>query len=397
MDKIVAKTKILEHYKIGKELGSGEFGCIKKAKCAKTKKKVAIKIIQKKNLQKIRSNPEEKLMNEINIMRTCTHPHIITFIDFFMDDDNYYIVMEYVNGGDLLKLVTEGKRKINIQDIRIIFCQLISSIEYCHGNLICHRDIKLENILIKNKSSPFIKLTDFGLSTNIKLGSLHNTSCGSAEYAPPEIIIGKDYNPIKADIWSMGVVLYCMVTGCFPFAGENSRETYNYILEYDFDRQLIEDPLIMDLLNKIFVPPNERINMMNLKNHIWLKGYIISSHLSIKAPRNNNIKTIDLSIFKEMESLGFDAVDIFNALFKNIICAEYIIYHKILETKIIKTEEKSSFFKFGKRYFSKDNTKIDELFDNNNNNNNNNIEEKRCNLYNTKQYNNSADDLFRKN
>jgi serine/threonine protein kinase len=326
MDFFNSKKKIENDYIFDEKiLGKGQYGVIKKAFCIKTGIDVAIKIIPKNNLKKgtSKSNTEQKLMREVNIMKLCNHPHIIRYINFYDDSNNYYIVMEYIKHGDLFDLVAE-KQTLNYDDAKKIFSQLVSAIEYCHGNLVAHRDIKLENVLVSNMEELSIILADFGLSNYIKLNTLHNTLCGSVQYCAPEIINRDKYNPIKSDIWSMGVVLYCMVSGGFPF---DIKQMINNSTTYVYDTYNILDNNLNDLLSKIFVPASERITINGIKNHPWLSGYTIPSYLPVRAA----VQEINLILVDKIVSLGFEPNEILLSLYNNSNTQETAIYHLLME------------------------------------------------------------------
>jgi serine/threonine protein kinase len=161
---------------------------------------------------------KESIEKEIEIFKCLDHPHIVKYYNYFNVDGIYYISMEYIEHGNMLDYVME-KVRLDEATVRSIFVQLVSALEYCHGNLIAHRDLKLENILIsanKNKTSGLkVKLADFGLANFIKLSSLHRTYCGSLEYTPPEILREETYNPLISDIWGLGICLFAMLYGCF--------------------------------------------------------------------------------------------------------------------------------------------------------------------------------------
>jgi len=320
--RIIGNTYCLSHI-----IGEGKFGTIWKAKHIKTKKKVAIKVIAKKKIKGTKcssKNIKKKLIREIDIMKLCDHPHIVKYFDHYEDDNFYYIVMEYVKRGDLFEHIKE-KKCLCIEAAKKIFRQLISCIEYCHGNLIVHRDIKLENILIADRDLT-IKLTDFGLSNFINTNSKHKTACGSLEYCAPEIMEGDPYNPIKVDIWSMGVVLYCMVVGMMPWTC--TRENMmRHICRFEYNVDKILDPVLKDLISKIFVPAEHRISLKQIKNHPWLSYDVLPSYLPPRAP----LKEINLILVDKIVSLGFDKTDVLLALYENHTVQETAIYHLLIE------------------------------------------------------------------
>lgn len=337
------KKDIEADYEFGKKtLGNGKFGIVKKAKERVSGRKVAIKIINKSNLKKhalglLSDEIENTLIREVNIMKMLNHPHIVKYLDFYDDVENFYIVMKKVKYGALLDYITqklEKSKTLSLDDARKIFAQLLSAVEYCHGHLIGHRDLKLENILISNKNKLKIKLIDFGLANYIKIDELHRTNCGSLDYAAPEIIDDQPYNPIMIDIWSLGVILYSMIFGCFPWGSNVQYDIVNYnyntnvisemLLEVSHNQELLIDYVnLRDLLSKIFVPPNERFTLTEIKNHAWMKGSSISSYL----PKTKPIKNVDFLLVDQMVALGFKAKDVMLALYENKNTQETAIYH----------------------------------------------------------------------
>ena len=151
-------------------------------------------------------------------MKYFRHPNMIKLYQVLDTDLNIYLVMEYVEGGELFNLVND-QEGLKENDARRLFRQIISGIEYCHQNLVAHRDLKLENILVDRQGN--IKIVDFGLSNFMKDGQFLKTGCGSLHYAPPEIIMGKRYTGAEVDTWSCGVILYAMLTGYLPFDEDN--------------------------------------------------------------------------------------------------------------------------------------------------------------------------------
>lgn len=142
------------------------------------------------------------------------HNNIVHLYDTISSKKHIYLITEYADAGDLFDYICKHK-KIDEEQACFIYQQLLSSIEYIHKLGIVHRDIKPENILLDNENT--IKLVDFGLSNTYKHGCLVQTACGSPCYAAPEMISGKRYNGLGSDIWSSGVVLYCMLCGFLPF------------------------------------------------------------------------------------------------------------------------------------------------------------------------------------
>jgi len=351
-----AKKNIEKYYEIStKKIGKGQFGKIKRAQSKINGTQVAIKIINKKKIKKSQSveiNLGNNFKREINILKYCKHPNIVKFLDIFEDDKNIYIVMEYIKHGDLFKMIQEKDdqpgKPFDENDARDIFVQILSALEYCHGNLITHRDLKVENILIarkkdinKNKKI-LIKIADFGFANYIKVGSLHKTFCGSIHYSAPEIILNESYNPIKADIWSIGVILYIILTGKFPWRNDEAN-LMDDIIKYNIQKSNRLNDSVMDLLDKIFKPPKERINIKGIKNHPWIKPYILPSYLKERKPVIN----INSIIVKQVIDLGFDKNDVLNDVFDNKNSQTNAIYHMIYEQyePVIDKDKKIKFYR----------------------------------------------------
>ena len=346
------KSKISKDYIIFKKklLGEGQFGKVVKGINKKTNTKVAIKIINKKAMTSLRSNinisdevAKQKFIRETNIMRICNHPHIVKYYGCYEEDDKFYIVMERIDYGDLYSLVN----KYGVLDdiiVQKICAQLISALEYCHGNLITHRDLKLENILISNKKNMIVKLSDFGLSTYINMNSFQKTFCGSIHYAAPEIISGNAYNPMKTDIWSIGVIIYALLIGKYPWKDNCVNDTINDIINFNYrihDFELLDEE-IKDLLSKIFVPEGFRISINEIKNHPWIQPHILPSYLEIRNP----IKDIDCLIIDKIVSLGFTKQDVLLSVYENRNTIENAMYHILINKYKRVTLHNSNITKF---------------------------------------------------
>jgi serine/threonine-protein kinase HSL1 (negative regulator of Swe1 kinase) len=151
---------------------------------------------------------------EIVIMKVIEHPNIIKVYDVWENRGEMYLVLELVEGGELFEYIVANVRLPEAEAVRI-FRQLLSGITHCHRFLLCHRDIKPENILLTGEGN--VKIVDFGMASMQPKGSWLDTSCGSPHYAAPEVAQGQRYKGDKADIWSVGVVLYVMLCGSVPF------------------------------------------------------------------------------------------------------------------------------------------------------------------------------------
>lgn len=261
------KLKI-DHYIIEKTIGEGGFGKVKLARHEFTGSEVAIKIINKKLVKQKKMG--SKIQREIRLLKYFNHPNMIRLYQVLDTTQNIFVVMEYVSGGELFSLV-EKKKGLSEDEARQVFRQIIDGVEYCHQNLVVHRDLKLENILVDEDG--FIKIADFGLSNFMKDGHFLKTSCGSLHYAPPEIIQSKPYTGVEVDTWSCGVILYAMLTAGLPFDHDTVSNLMELICKGEFkipDRISSE---AQDLIRRMLrVDPLERIRLSDVKRHKWFTG-----------------------------------------------------------------------------------------------------------------------------
>lgn len=185
------------HYILGNTLGTGTFGKVKIGEHQLTKHKVAVKIL---NRQKIRSlDVVGKIRREIQNLKLFRHPHIIKLYQVISTPTDIFMIMEYVSGGELFDYIVKNG-KLQEHEARRFFQQIISGI--CHRHMIVHRDLKPENLLLDHNRH--VKIADFGLSNMMLDGEFLRTSCGSPNYAAPEVISGKLYAGPEVDIWSCG-------------------------------------------------------------------------------------------------------------------------------------------------------------------------------------------------
>lgn len=206
----------LSNYRLGKTLGIGSFGKVKVAEHILTGHKVAIKILNRKKIRQM--DMEDKVRREIKILRLFMHPHIIRLYEVIETAHDIYVVMEYVKSGELFDYIVE-KGRLMEDEARRFFQQIVSGVEYCHRNMVVHRDLKPENLLLDSRMN--VKIADFGLSNVMRDGHFLKTSCGSPNYAAPEVISGRLYAGPEVDVWSCGVILYALLCGSLPFDDEN--------------------------------------------------------------------------------------------------------------------------------------------------------------------------------
>lgn len=212
--------------------------------------------------------------------------------------------MEYVEGGELFNLVND-QEGLKEDDARRLFRQIISGIEYCHQNLVAHRDLKLENILVDRQGN--IKIVDFGLSNFMKDGQFLKTGCGSLHYAPPEIIMGKRYTGAEVDTWSCGVILYAMLTGYLPFDEDNQSLLVKRICTGNFVIPENVSPDAADLITKMLkVHPLERIKMSDIKRHTFFNSSERANYILQDASAKEDHYKVSNHILNKLLSLQFE-------------------------------------------------------------------------------------------
>jgi len=251
------------------DIGEGNFGKVKFCIFKKTGEEFAIKIINKK---KIKDKMKNSFFKENEIATKFNHINVIYVFRIFEDKENFYLVMEYCQKGELFDYIVQHQR-LSEREAAIFFYQLINGVEYIHSKGIAHRDLKPENLLLTNDKT--LKIIDFGLSHEFDPNSyLLKTKCGSPSYAAPEIISCQYYDGFKTDIWCCGIILYAMLCGFLPFEGDDNSILFRNILECDPEMPDWLSISSRDLIIKILNPePDERITLDEIKRHkFYLKG-----------------------------------------------------------------------------------------------------------------------------
>ncbi|XP_017837110.1 serine/threonine-protein kinase MARK2 isoform X14 [Drosophila busckii] len=252
-------------YKLIKTIGKGNFAKVKLAKHLPTGKEVAIKIIDKTQL-----NPGslQKLFREVRIMKMLDHPNIVKLFQVIETEKTLYLIMEYASGGEVFDyLVLHGRMKE--KEARVKFRQIVSAVQYCHQKRIIHRDLKAENLLLDSELN--IKIADFGFSNEFTPGSKLDTFCGSPPYAAPELFQGKKYDGPEVDVWSLGVILYTLVSGSLPFDGSTLRELRERVLRGKYRIPFYMSTDCENLLRKFLVlNPAKRASLETIMSDKWM-------------------------------------------------------------------------------------------------------------------------------
>ena len=259
----------INDFELKDDIGEGNFGKVKFCIYKKTGEEFAVKIINKK---KIKDKMKNSFFKENEIATKFNHINVIYVFRIIEDQENFYLVMEYCQRGELFDYIVQHQR-LSENEAAIFFYQLINGVEYIHSQGIAHRDLKPENLLLTNDKT--LKIIDFGLSHEFDPAcSLLKTKCGSPSYAAPEIISCPFYDGFKTDIWCCGIILYAMLCGFLPFEGENNSELFRNILDCDPEMPDWLSINSRDLIIRILNPdPDERITLKEIKKHkFYLKG-----------------------------------------------------------------------------------------------------------------------------
>jgi serine/threonine protein kinase len=279
-------------YRLGKLIGSGSTADVHQGLRVKDNTPVAIKIVPKQehadiNLDMIKC--EIKAMQELQ-----NHPHVVSLIQVIEDDQLLCVVETFGSQGDLYEYLNSIDSTTGLpEDVaRIFFQQLVEAVNFAHQNGIAHRDLKLENVFLDGNLQ--LRLGDFGLCRFYKSEALKTTNkpVGTLSYAAPEIVNRENYIGPEVDIWSLGVILFELLTGFPPFSGASRFETVIFIRNYDWDKELLKSlkisPEAYDLLDKIFKPKSIRIDLKEIQNHAWMSSGKKKNHTTDDIKNNTS-------------------------------------------------------------------------------------------------------------
>ncbi|CRK86177.1 CLUMA_CG000076, isoform A [Clunio marinus] len=321
-------------YELEKTIGKGNFAVVKLATNSITKSKVAIKIIDKTCLDE---DNLAKTFREISILKLLHHPHITRLYEVMESKNSIYLVTEHAGGGEIFDhLVSNGRMKE--EEAARIFSQIVSAVDYCHQTGIVHRDLKAENVLLDADMN--IKLADFGFSNTFIEGIFLKTFCGSPPYAAPEVFQGLEYDGPRADIWSLGVVLYVLVCGALPFDGATLHDLRSVVISGKFRIPFFMSQECENLIrHMLVVEPERRFSLKQIANHKWLARYNLINITELNESLTSqidkrNLDTMVINRMLEIPGLTTDLIaqSVHEARYDHI----YAIYHLLCD----KLEEK---------------------------------------------------------
>lgn len=275
-DSLMSQRGFFSEYVLGKDpIGSGLFGEIRLCTQISTSKIFAVKIISKAGLPTGYKRTRVVEL-QIKILKKIDHPSILKLQDSFEDASNYYLVMEYIKGGDLYSAI-ERRHKFSEDMAAKVIKQLLSAIAYLHKMKIAHRDIKPENLLIEEKDDEIIvKLIDFDTAFRFEDNKPMKGTYGTVYYMAPELING-EYSE-KCDVWSAGIILYTLITNNFPFGGNTDEDIMRNIKNCRLNTRVLlankASPELIHLIKKLLHPnPKKRISASDATSHFWLQKH----------------------------------------------------------------------------------------------------------------------------
>uniref|UniRef100_A0A8C6LSX4 MAP/microtubule affinity-regulating kinase 3 n=1 Tax=Nothobranchius furzeri TaxID=105023 RepID=A0A8C6LSX4_NOTFU len=312
------------NYRLLKTIGKGNFAKVKLARHILTGREVAIKIIDKTQLN---PNSLQKLFREVRIMKILNHPNIVKLFEVIETERTLYLVMEYASGGEVFDyLVAHGRMKE--KEARAKFRQIVSAVQYCHQKHIVHRDLKAENLLLDADMN--IKIADFGFSNEFTLANKLDTFCGSPPYAAPELFQGKKYNGPEVDVWSLGVILYTLVSGSLPFDGQNLKELRERVLRGKYRIPFYMSTDCENLLKRFLVlNPAKRGTLEQIMKDRWINSGFEEDEL--KPYSEPELDITDQKRIDVMVGMGYNLEKIQDSLAKmkyDEITATYLLLGK---------------------------------------------------------------------
>lgn len=308
-----------ELYRLKSVLGQGAFSTVREAKHKNDPfQTYAVKCVERAKLSR---EDEEALVDEVGILREFDHKAIICLYDFFEDDKMYFLVMEQMLGGELFDRIV-AKSYYNEKEARDVCKILLEAVGYCHDNSVAHRDLKPENLLLVSQTDDYkVKIADFGFAKRVLRPNSLVTQCGTPGYVAPEILEGRRYDT-KADMWSVGVILYILLGGYPPFIENNQRMLFRKIRkgQYEFHEEywgsITQDAktLIASLLN---IDPVARLSANKALHNRWitsdaktLEGKDLGTNLEEFRRTNAKIKfkaaVKSVIAVNKLHSLGMD-------------------------------------------------------------------------------------------
>lgn len=346
---------------LGKTIGAGSMGKVKLAKQQDTGEQAAVKIVPRQSQDQHQSaadreradhSKEVRTAREAAIVSLLNHPYICGMKDVVKTTYHWYMMFEFVNGGQMLDyIISHGRLKE--KQARKFARQIASALDYCHRNSIVHRDLKIENILISKMGD--IKIIDFGLSNLFSPRNQLKTFCGSLYFAAPELLQAKQYTGPEVDVWSFGIVLYVLVCGKVPFDDQSMPQLHAKIKKGHVDYPPWLSAECRNLIHRMLqTDPTQRLTLSEIMTHPWLtKGF--NSPPENYLPHREPVQLpLDREIIEKMQGFDFGTTDYITTQLTNVIQSEE--YQRAVRmasrrttAQTPETEKKRGMFDFYKR------------------------------------------------
>jgi len=275
------------HYDQRKELGRGKFGVVYHVKDKETDRCYAAKHIRIRKPEQ-----KEKVVEEINLLKKFSNPHIIRFIEAFESPGEVILIMEYLDGGELFERVAGEDFNLTESDCCQFMKQICRGVSYLHDHNIVHLDLKPENVVCTQRDNTQVKIIDFGTAKQLGPGEKVKVLCGTPEFVAPEVV-NYDFISTGSDMWALGVICYILLSGFSPFMGDNDAETYINISSVTFDYDCEEFDEISDnakdFINSLLKKdPGSRMKAEMCLDHVWLREVV--DKLSDTVIRTENLR-----------------------------------------------------------------------------------------------------------
>ncbi|EQC35828.1 CAMK/CAMKL/MARK protein kinase [Saprolegnia diclina VS20] len=305
-DAASVRAKGLCGYELGPVIGSGTFGKVRLATHKASNQVVAIKSYERSRARD--AHQWKRIQYEARVMERLDHPCIIRLFEAIEDPSTLHLVMEHVTS-DVTNLCeyVKQQRRLKEADAGPLFAQVLSALVYMHDRHWVHRDVKLENVLLDKHG--LVKLVDFGFSA-LQTAKPFQTFCGTPCYMAPEIVQRKSYWGPPVDVWSLGILLYAMLSGFFPFRARNYNDLYRKILRgaYEMPSTLSADAQEL-LRGMLDADPTKRLTIMDVRAHPWVRRFA-SPMQRPSAPlyRQISLGTLPPALSKELRTSVLDAI-----------------------------------------------------------------------------------------
>ncbi|KAF2131676.1 serine/threonine protein kinase-like protein Kin1 [Dothidotthia symphoricarpi CBS 119687] len=311
---------------LGKTIGAGSMGKVKLAKHVETGEQVAVKIVPRlsqdqhqtaADRERADHSKEVRTAREAAIVSLLSHPYVCGMRDVVRTNYHWYMLFEFVNGGQMLDyIISHGRLKE--KQARKFARQIASALDYCHRNSIVHRDLKIENILISKTGD--IKIIDFGLSNLFSPRNQLKTFCGSLYFAAPELLQAKQYTGPEVDVWSFGIVLYVLVCGKVPFDDQSMPQLHAKIKKGHVDYPPWLSAECRNLIHRMLqTDPTQRLTLSEIMTHPWItKGF--NSPPENYLPQREPLQLpLDREVIEKMTGFDFGTSEYITTQLTNVI------------------------------------------------------------------------------